>query len=172
MEFTIRPLSAADAEGVNLLRRTPGCFENTLGIPSERIEDDLEFIQCLGSNDHQLVAVTADPHGCEMLIGMAGLSIFGNPRLRHSASLGIMVLPEYQGMGVGTALMAALMDLADNWLMLVRVELGVYPDNERAIRLYETFGFEREGVKRKAAIRSGQYVDEIVMGRLRQDAPC
>ncbi len=167
MEFTIRPVRMDDVEDINLMRRTPGCFENTLGLPSERVEANREFLECMGSNDHQLAAVVRDAHGGEKVVGLAGISVFGNPRMRHAASLGIMVLPDYQGQGVGKALMAALMDLADNWLMLVRVELGVYPDNERAIRLYESFGFVQEGVKRKSAIRNGVYIDEIIMGRVR-----
>ena len=36
--------------------------------------------------------------------------------------------------------------------MPVRVELTVYSDNERAIHLYEKYGFVKEGVKRRAAI--------------------
>ena len=78
-----------------------------------------------------------------------------------------MVHPDMQGMGVGSALMAALLDLADNWLMLVRLELEVFTDNERAIRLYEKLGFEREGLKRMSAVRGGRYVDEYVMARIR-----
>lgn len=168
MNFTIRPICVEDAEGINRLRRAPGAFENTLGLPSERVEYNREFLECLGSNDHQFVAVIPDGAGGEELIGTAGISVFGNPRMRHSASLGIMVLPQYQGQGVGRALMEALLDLADRWLLLVRVELGVYPDNTRAIRLYESLGFQREGVKRKAAIRNGEYVDEVMMARLRE----
>lgn len=72
----------------------------------------------------------------------------------------------YQNKGVGSALMKALLDIADNWLMLVRVELTVFADNERAIRLYEKFGFEKEGVKRLAGIRNGRYVDELLMARI------
>ena len=44
---------------------------------------------------------------------------------------------DWQGRGVGTALMEPLLDLAANWLMLLREELEVYADNERAIALYE-----------------------------------
>ena len=51
--------------------------------------------------------------------------------------------------------------------MLVRVELTVYADNERAIHLYEKYGFVKEGVKRKAAISCGQYKDEILMARIK-----
>ncbi len=38
--------------------------------------------------------------------------------------------------------MSEILDLADNWLMLVRIELGVFTDNEKAIKLYEKFGFK------------------------------
>jgi putative acetyltransferase len=73
----------------------------------------------------------------------------------------------WQGQGVGKALMQAGVDLADNWLNLTRLELEVYSDNDPAIRLYERFGFEREGIMRQHAFRSGQYVDSLMMARLR-----
>lgn len=63
--------------------------------------------------------------------------------------------------------MEALLDIADQWLMLIRVELTVFVDNEKAIKLYEKCGFEIEGMKKKAGIRNGEYVDEYMMGRIR-----
>jgi putative acetyltransferase len=74
---------------------------------------------------------------------------------------------EWQGKGIGTELMRAGIELADKWLNLTRLELEVYTDNEAAIRLYERFGFEREGRLRQHAFRDGRYVDSYVMGRLR-----
>ena len=68
-------------------------------------------------------------------------------------------------MGIGKKLMKELIDLSDNWLMLVRLELGVYTDNEKALKLYKSLGFEEEGLKKYSAIRNGKYVDEIIMGR-------
>ena len=64
-------------------------------------------------------------------------------------------------------MMHAGIDLADKWLNLTRLELEVYADNEAAIRLYERFGFEHEGVLRRHAFRNGEYVDAIMMARLR-----
>jgi len=168
MNFTIRPVEIRDAEGINELRRMPGVFENTLGLPSERLNRSENFIANLDINSHLFVAVVKDETGEETVIGCAGLNIFPNPRMRHSASIGIMVHRDYQNQGVGSALMSTLLDLADNWLMLVRVELGVYADNERAIHLYEKLGFKTEGIKRKAAIRNGEYVDELMMARIRE----
>jgi putative acetyltransferase len=79
----------------------------------------------------------------------------------------MMVHKDYQGMGVGTKLLQALLDISDNWLMLVRVELSVFVDNEKAISLYKKFGFVVEGTKVKAGIRNGAYVDEYIMARVR-----
>lgn len=163
MEFIIRPPCLEDAQALYELRCMRGVFETTMGLPSNRIDQMEAFLSDLGVDDHQFVAV----HESGLVIGFAGLSLFSNPRKRHMASLGINVHTEYQNKGVGTALVKALLDLADNWLMLVRVELDVYADNIHAIHLYETLGFEREGLLRKAAIRAGTYADLLMMSRLR-----
>ena len=73
----------------------------------------------------------------------------------------------FQGRGVGSALMAAMTDLADNWLGLHRIELTVYADNAPAVHLYEKFGFALEGTLRDFAYRNGAYVDAYAMARLR-----
>ena len=61
----------------------------------------------------------------------------------------------------------ALIELADNWLDLRRLELTVFADNAPAITLYERFGFAREGLHRAHAFREGTYADALAMGRLR-----
>jgi L-phenylalanine/L-methionine N-acetyltransferase len=166
MEFSIRPINIGDGKGINALRRMPGVFENILGIPSERVKRNEDFIVNMDGNQHQFVAVAKNENGEEEIIGTAGLTINANPRTRHSGSMRIMIHKDYQNMGVGTALMKALIDIADNWLMLIRVELTVFEDNKRAIHLYEKFGFEKEGLKRLAGIRSGKYENEYLMARI------
>lgn len=88
----------------------------------------------------------------------------------------MVVREDWQGRGVGTALMRAAIDLAERWLQLRRLELTVYPDNEPAIRLYRKFGFVEEGRMRGYAFRDGgyafrdgAYADAILMARLRPD---
>ncbi len=68
---------------------------------------------------------------------------------------------------MGSHLLGALIDTADNWHDIRRIELNVFTDNLPAIRLYEKFGFEREGTLRNDAYRDGKYVDAHVMARLR-----
>ena len=167
MEIFIRPIRPEDAAAVNEIRRMRGVMENLLSIPSERIKKSEDYITNSDADTHQFVAVAKDGDGNEKVIGCAGLQVYANPRLRHSGVVAIMVHKDYQGKGAGQKLMEALLDVADNWLMLVRVELGVYTDNERAINLYKKMGFESEGVRHKAAIRNGQYVNEYMMARIR-----
>ena len=102
------------------------------------------------------------------VVGLLSVETFPHrARRRHAGALGVGVHDDWQGKGVGTALMRAGLELADNWLNLTRLELEVYADNEPAVRLYERFGFEREGLLRQYAFRDGRYVDALVMGRLR-----
>src|SRR5690606_23691639 len=69
------------------------------------------------------------------------------------------------GQGVGSRLTASLLNIADNWLNLKRVELEVYTDNAPAIYLYKKFGFLAEGVRRKVAFGDGHWLDDLVMAR-------
>jgi putative acetyltransferase len=75
-----------------------------------------------------------------------------------------------QGRGVGSALMRAAVDLADNWLNLIRLELLVIDGNDAAISLYRRFGFEIEGTLRAFCFQGGRYVDVHTMARVRHAA--
>ena len=151
MTYTIRPAGPEDAAEITALRRMPGVFEQAASLRQP------------GQGRHVLLAVSPD----HTVLGLVMLTVESNPRRRHAGGLGIMVRTDCQGQGIGTALLEAVLDLADNWLMLRRVELEVYADNGGAIRLYERLGFETEGCKREAAVKAGAYVDTLVMARLR-----
>jgi len=103
------------------------------------------------------------------IVGQASLHTFPNtPRRRHVGAIGMAVRDDWQGKGVGTALMQAVVDLADNWLNLTRLELEVYTDNAAAVHLYKKFGYQIEGTLVDFAFRDGQYVDAYHMARLRR----
>lgn len=106
------------------------------------------------------------------VVGSAGLHpVSPAARRRHAVMLGISVMSTAQGQGVGTALMAALCDYADNWLGVLRMELDVYADNTIAIALYKKFGFELEGTHRAYSMRNGEYVDSLSMARFHPKQP-
>lgn len=102
------------------------------------------------------------------VVGHLGLHTFPNPRRRHAGSLGMAVRDDWHGRGVGSALLKAAIELADGWLNLTRLELTVYTDNAPAVRLYEKFGFVREGTHKLYAFRDGVFVDAYAMARLRE----
>jgi len=162
MKIIIRPPVLQDAAAINEIRRMDGVRENTLGLSSEMLIRSESFIKNMDRSNHMFVAEVDDK-----VIGMASLMHNTHPRKHHSADVGISVSVTYQGQGVGTKLLEALLDLADNWLMLTRVQLGVLEGNDSAKRLYERFGFVEEGIKKMNVIRDGRYVDEIMMARIK-----
>ena len=89
--------------------------------------------------------------------------------VRGVVSLGMSILGDARGRGGGRL----LMDAAIAWLQdsdMHKVELEVWPDNERAIGLYERYGFEREGIRRDHyRRRDGSLRSSLIMARLLGD---
>lgn len=141
----------------------PNVFAGTLQLPYPSQEIWKQRLSNPEDGHHNLVAVIGDK-----VIGTVGIHTFPRkPRRRHVGTIGMAVHDNWQGKGIGTALMQAVIEFADNWLNLSRLELEVYTDNLPAIKLYEAFGFEREGLLRRHAFRGGTFVDSYVMARLR-----
>lgn len=159
--LVIRPVSLQDAPALWTIAREPGVIETTLALPSLRLEQRVKILSELGENDHYLVAEKAT-----QVVGLGGLTV-GVNRLRHSGYLFIYVSSAHQGQGIGTNLMRALLDLADQWLLLRRVELTVLTENDGARRLYERFGFVVEGCRKMSVISQGELKDEWLMARYR-----
>jgi putative acetyltransferase len=161
-DILIRAMEPSDLPDVTEAWNQPNAYAGTLQLPYTSLESR-ERRHAAGPPDATRLVAIVDGKA----VGMIFLVREANPRRSHAASLGMAVHDAYAGRGVGTALMAAIVDLADNWLQVRRLELSVYADNARAIALYERFGFEREGVGRAYAWRDGAYVDSLNMGRLR-----
>jgi RimJ/RimL family protein N-acetyltransferase len=89
---------------------------------------------------------------------------------RHSASLSIYVHKDWRDQHVGHALMQRAIDWAKHTAIIERIHLEVYARNQRGIHLYEKFGFELEGRKRRAYYQGGEYIDMVIMGLLLEPA--
>jgi len=168
--LTIRRTTTKDAAAFARIMGDPEVLPNLMQLPytSEEIwQQRLADTAAPGKTDLSLVAERDGE-----VVGSAGLHPAGAAlRRRHCALLGISVAREAQGQGVGAALMAALCDFADHWGQVLRIELSVFVDNTRAIRLYERFGFVHEGTHRGYALRAGRYVDVHSMARLHPNPP-
>ena len=84
---------------------------------------------------------------------------------RHSGRLGMGVAPAFRGKGIGRRLLDATIDGAHE-AGLTRIELEVFSSNTNAIRLYERYGFDHEGLHRRGRIIDGRVEDVIMMGLL------
>lgn len=109
------------------------------------------------SDNAQFVAVEGT-----RVVGWADIVRGWAHAIAHTGTLGMGVLPEYRGRGIGESLLRACLEKARS-KGIVRVELAARVDNARAIRLYERLGFEREGIKRGAMRYDGVDYDCVMM---------
>ena len=161
-EIQIRAAEPTDAEAYYEVFTGPSATANTLQIPWQSLEVFRGRLASSDANRHSLVAVIDG-----RVVGMCSLHLETNPRRRDCASIGMAVFDDFHGQGVGSAMMRALMELADGWYCLRRVELTVWADNAAAVHLYEKFGFVIEGTASQYALRAGEYVDAYYMARVK-----
>ncbi|MDX7901250.1 GNAT family N-acetyltransferase [Aeromonas media] len=161
MSITIRRAGPEDAAPLRDLYAMPKAQAGTLQLPFPSLQ---QWEQKLEPRDG-VYSLLAESDG--LVVGNLTLWQEPNPRRRHVASLGMAVRDDWAGRGVGSDLMAAALDLADNWLGLTRLELTVWSDNEAAQALYRKFGFVQEGVARDYGLRHGVLVDTLYMARVR-----
>jgi putative acetyltransferase len=161
-EIRIRAAEPGDADAIHAMMNMPLAQANTLQLPWRSLEFRRQW---LARSDPSANSLVAEIDG--LVVGQLGLHLETNPRRHGVASIGMAVRDDFHGRGVGSALMAAMLELADNWLGIRRIELTVYTDNAAAVRLYEKFGFVIEGTARSYAMRNGIYIDAYYMARVR-----
>jgi putative acetyltransferase len=96
------------------------------------------------------------------IVGRLSVSRDPHPASRHVADLGLMVAAGERRRGIGWALLEQAVEWA-RASSVRKLELHVFPHNEPAIRLYERFGFVREGLRHSQYRRGREYVDAILM---------
>lgn len=94
--------------------------------------------------------------------GWCDISSMERPIYAHSGVLGMGVVAQYRGNGIGNALLRAVIESA-RARGLVRVELTVREKNLAALTLYRKVGFRVEGIKHKAVRLDGEYENNILM---------
>ncbi|EIF31764.1 acetyltransferase, ribosomal protein N-acetylase [Burkholderia sp. Ch1-1] len=163
--LTLRALRVADTEQFHAMLQMPVAMNGNPQMPFRTVASTREHLEEFEAPGIAIAATVGDT-----LVGEASLSPFKGRRA-HAASIGIGVHDAWQRRGIGRALMTELLDLADNWLGLRRVELHVYTDNHAALALYRKCGFEIEAHQRGAVLRRGVLIDCYFMARLREPAP-
>ncbi len=165
--LTVRSLCAEDAEALNAFRYA--IYSETYFMARYPEEGaNLEAMQnWLEGYVESPVNFEVGVFDGEEQVGDVGVAqLRPHIKYRHRAVMGISVLKEYWGCGLGSYLMQLAIDQtrANGFEQL---ELGVYSDNSRAIHLYEKFGFERYGIQPRAfKLKDGSYRDEIIMVKM------
>ncbi|NGY03527.1 GNAT family N-acetyltransferase [Solimonas terrae] len=159
----VRHSDDRDIEQIRQIYAEPAVYANTLQLPLPSAAAWTRKLGVLPDGAYSFVACD----GGEVL-GQLALLVEASPRRRHVANIGMGVKGDARRRGVGSALMAAAIDMAERWLAIRRIELSVYTDNKAAIGLYRKFGFVVDGTFREYAFRDGTYVDVHAMSRLAQ----
>lgn len=160
--IVIQRFEDAHVEGVTALYNDPAVCRQVLQLPYQSSDVWRERLVTRSERSMQLVALQEG-----RVIGNIGLEQYPRVRRSHAGWFGMGIAAAWQGQGLGSRLMAQMLDVADNWMNLRRVELTVFCDNEAAHGLYRKFGFETEGRLRNYALRDGVFVDVLSMARLR-----
>lgn len=165
---TIRPTQPTDApQLLQVMKKIGGetdfliMDEHGLSLTEEQLAMQLAaFLE--SANNLSLVALAG-----EKIIGMASVLAEDNPRVAHIGEVGISVLKDYWGMGLGAAMMEEIIWWAENSGVIRRLELTVQTRNKRAIHLYQKFGFTQEGkMQRSFLTAQNEFIDAYLMALL------
>jgi putative acetyltransferase len=165
LDVRIRAGRREDAAAVLELRRAVGAEGLWVAteVPAETLEQQEAFLDAMADAARGTFLVAVLEPSSE-LVGMIHLGRAPAVHSRHRAELGMIVGARHRGQGVGVALMERALAWASA-CGLRKLELGVFPENARAIALYEKFGFVREGLRRAEYRLSSGFRDEVLMAR-------
>jgi len=158
----IRPAEPRDAPALVALAeavgREPGDFLLTTEMWRGHA-DERRFIRAVRRTPDAALYVVDDDGE---IVGRLSLARDPHPASPQVADLGLMVAAGHRRRGIGRT----LLEQAVTWARasgVRKLELHVFPWNEPAISLYESFGFVREGLRRGHFLRDGEDVDAILM---------
>jgi RimJ/RimL family protein N-acetyltransferase len=168
--ISIRPAEGSDASELVALAAAIGGEPGGWLLTTEAwrpVSDERRYLKAVRRHADAAVFVALDG---DRIVGRLSLARDPHPASAHVADLGMMVAASHRRRGIGRELLHA----AVAWACVVNVEkleLHVFPWNEPAIRLYEDFGFEREGLRRRHYVRDGVAVDALLMAYHLPSAP-
>ena len=158
----VRPAQPGDATALVALAAAVGSEPEGWLISDSRwrsVANERRFLRTVRKHPDAAVFVAETSGG---IVGRLSVSRDPHPASRHVADLGLMVAAGERRRGIGWA----LLEQAVEWARasgVRKLELHVFPHNEPAIRLYERFGFVREGLRHGQYRRGSEYVDAILM---------
>ncbi len=166
-EVIVRSATKQDAAAILDLSK------NVIGEEIYQLTSGSEFKMTIEAEEKWIESHYANPNHiilvAEMnskIIGMLDFSNGHRQRIAHTGEFGMSVDKSARDQGIGSLLLAALIEWASKNSTIEKIGLSVHSNNKRAVALYKKMGFEVEGVrKRDLKYGEGQYIDTVVMGR-------
>lgn len=132
--------------------------KNEFSMSVEAEQDYIERINSMDNSKNVLIIIEDE------IVGIASITSVQKERMKHNGTLGISIRKKYWGIGLGSEIMAYLIDWAKSNKITKKINLLVREDNIRGVKLYEKFGFEKEGLLKKDICVNGVYYNTIAMG--------
>lgn len=162
MEIIVRPTEIRDAHALCDIYSQPKAQRETLQLPKPSVTMWQKRLENMPIGVYSFVAEIDG-----RVVGNIGMEHSQRPRTAHCATFGIGVHDDFHSVGVGSKLIETVLDLADNWLNVKRVQIEVNADNQQAISCYKKFGFEVEGEAKCASFRDGKFINTLYMARIK-----
>ncbi|MGX6601946.1 GNAT family N-acetyltransferase [Micromonosporaceae bacterium Da 78-11] len=171
MELTLRPVGGVDLDMFRRFITEPGLIGNDwfgfgdAGRVARRFAQDGYLAK---DNGRLMVDVVESPEDR----GTAGMLSWSAGQYGGSAGfweIGIALLPEFRGRGIGWRAQATLVDYLFQHTPAQRIQAGTQPENIAEQKSLVKAGFQLEGRVRAAEFRAGQWRDGLMYSRLRDD---
>lgn len=162
--LTIEEATPSHSEGMIKYLSTVGGESDNLLIDKDGIqisvEEESKMIESfLKSNTSVMLVGTIDGE----IVSVASMSSSPKKRIAHSGEFALSVRKKCWNLGIGSAMMDALIDFAKSNGVTKVLRLGVKANNTHAIHLYERKGFKEVGRHEKFFLIDGNFYDLILM---------
>ncbi|MFQ5829119.1 MAG: arsinothricin resistance N-acetyltransferase ArsN1 family A [Candidatus Methylomirabilia bacterium] len=167
MEIHVRSATLGDATPISTIYNQ-GIEDRIATLDTElRTPEDRQQWLAERSPRHPVIVAEAD----EIVVGWGSLNRF-NPRKAYDyvADFSVYVERRWRGKGIGSRLLAQLVELARG-LGYHKMVLSAFPWNEAGMALYRKFGFQTVGIYKEQGLLDSQWVDTIIMEKILQDPP-
>jgi RimJ/RimL family protein N-acetyltransferase len=168
-KWTLRLARPTDARGLVRMFGAVRAEGRWLATPPSAVSEPSEsyFVgEMIRAGDTLVLVAEADGE----VVGNVLVSVEQSSMSDHIGVLSIAILDGWRDIGIGSEMVRA----AQAWTReqgLAKLALGVFPDNERAIAVYEHAGFRREGVRRRQYRAPGGFRDELLMAWFPDEEP-
>ena len=121
-----------------------------------------KFIQSFNEGNNYLICV----YSKNKIVGNCCLKFLQNEKCKHRCNVGIAIVKDYWGLGIGSIMFDEMINIAKNTQGIEQIELdgGVITQNTRAISLYTKKGFIKTGeIPHQLKLKDGTYLDGQLM---------